>query len=275
MKSISLDKMKTMDLKHLDVCSLGGNIFHSSDRVYKLFRTNDKSIILNKKRKIEMLSVMRDYSHAFLPIEKIVNGPFWNRSLKGYTTDYRSLGIRMDSLGMDPFRSEDYLRALIHASKHLKETHKRSEKIVLGDATFENIMVYPNEEGKYIETKFIDFDSIQIGELKSDAVSALLYYYFFIKGFSLDFSYLTLDMDKISYLLFFFSLIFDTDIFKIPAYEYDRLSEQLNTLYRLRPIFYYLRQCSGIPDVPYLHQVIDVKDAAVLSKMPRDGVKLH
>ncbi len=275
MKSISLKEVRSMNLEPLKVRSLGGYIFHSSDKVYKLFRTNDKDIILNKKRKIEILSVMRDYAHAFLPIEKIEDGPFWNRTLKGYTTDYRSLGIRMDSLGLDPLRSEDYLRALINASKHLKEIHERSEEIVLGDATFENIMVYPDEEGKYTETKFIDFDSIQIGELKCDAVSALLYYYFFVKRFSLNFSYLTPDMDKISHLLSFFYLIFGDDIFSIKPREFDQLSEQLNTLYRLRPTFYYLRQCCRIPDVPYLHQVIDVNDAAVLSKMLRNGVKLY
>lgn len=275
MKSISLKEVRSMNLEPLKVRSLGGYIFHSSDKVYKLFRTNDKDIILNKKRKIEILSVMRDYAHAFLPIEKIEDGPFWNRSLKGYTTDYRSLGIRMDILGVDSFRSEDYLRALIHASKHVKETHERSEKIVLGDATFENIMVYPDEKGNYTETKFIDFDSIQIGELKADAVSALLYYYFFMKGFSLDFSRVTPDIDRISYLLSFFYLIFGTDIFNIKPREFDQLSEELNTLYRLRSTFYYLRQCSRIPEVPYLHQVIDVKDAAVLSKVPRSGVKLY
>ena len=40
----------------------------------------------------------------------------------------------------------------------------------------ENIMVYPNEEGRYVDTKFIDFDSIQIGELESDAVTPDFFY---------------------------------------------------------------------------------------------------
>lgn len=275
MKSISLKEVRSMNLEPLKVRSLGGYIFHSSDKVYKIFQTNDRKIIFNKARKIEMLSLMRDYAHTFLPIEKIEDGPFWNKSLKGYTTDYRSLGIRMDLLSLDLFRAEDYLKALINATKHLKETHDRSERIVLGDATFENIMVYPNEEGRYVDTKFIDFDSIQIGELESDAVSALLYDYFFVKGFSLDFSHVTPNMDRISYLLAFFYLIFGTDIFNIKPREFDQLSEELNTLYRLRSTFYYLRQCSRIPEVPYLHQVIDVKDAAVLSKVPRGGVKLY
>lgn len=268
MKSININELRFMDLEPLKTTSIGGNIYFSDSKVYKLFKTDNKDIILNKKRKIEILSLMQDFLYASLPVEKIVDG-FFKKTLKGYSMDRdpRGRGITLDKLSTSPDLSGDYLLALKNASLHLKSTHEREEKIILGDASFSNVIVYPNQEGRYADTKFVDFDSIQLGALPADASSKLLRFYYFYKRFPLVYGKFYKSMDKISYLLHFFYSIFGEDILRINPYDYDELSEQVNTLYRLRPTFYLLRNCSGIPDVYYLHEVIDLKDAPVLSKL--------
>lgn len=268
MKSISLKQLEILDLQPLKVSSRGGNIYYSDEKIYKLFKTDDKGIIRNKKRKIEILSMMKDYVYASLPVDKIVDGVV-KRTLKGYTMnrDNRGLGISIDSLIKCPGFLEDYLFALKDASLHLKQTHERPEKIVLGDATFSNIVVYPNQDGKYVETVFVDFDSIQMGKLEADAISKMLRYYFYYKGFDFKYGKFYVAMDKISYLLHFFYSIFEDDFFRISPYQYDEIAEQINTLYRLRSTFYLLRNCRGVPDVPYLHEVIDLKDSKDMSML--------
>lgn len=274
MKSISLDRLKTMDLQQLKVRSCGGNIYYTDDKIYKLFKTDDRFVIMNKRCKIEILHRLRDYAYAFLPTQRIVDGPLWSRTLKGYVMDRRENGVILSELSTNPDYFDDYLFALLDASLHLKITHERPEKIILGDANFDNIMVYPDRCGKYTDTMFVDFDSVQICGLEAEAVSVLLKEYFYYKGFPIIYGRFYKSMDKISHLLHFFYSIFSEDIFKVSSYKYDELSEILNTLYRLRPTFYLLRTCRGVPDVPYLHEVIDVKDVKMLSKCLNNSVKL-
>jgi len=161
-----------------------------------------------------------------------------------------------------------YYMAVHSSSLALKRIHDRHEGIILGDASYDNIIVIFHPFGMIEKTLCIDFDSVQISSVDCEfkVTSKLLANFYSDLGIK-KYEH-SQNTDRLTRLLYFLRTFFALDLFELPLYEYDKKCELSNTLKNLRNTIIELKKLMDdkkLPYIPYMHEVLDLTDAFGLS----------
>lgn len=236
---------------------------------YKKFKDKNSDYLKDKQMKLELLSNIKELEEAVLPID--VGHDYENDLLDGYTMKFYEYAINMYELSK--FTNVNELRkffmAVLFSSRALKRIHERTEKIVIGDASYQNLLILTNPNGIIEKSLCIDFDSVEIGNIdcKYKSTSELLSSYFSSLGIWIYNQ--TQNTDRLTRLLYFLNSFFALDLLELPLYEYDRKCELSNTLKNLRNTVIELKKVdnqNNIPNIPYMHEVLDLTDVYELGK---------
>lgn len=245
LKEINFNKLNKIECTYHSE----GNLYHDKNRVYKLFKSPRKKILIQKQRKIELLSDGKKIPNVIMPIDGICSGT----KFRGYTMKYINNSI---ALYDNKKINKDYQRLLpilLEVSQIVKKIHHDSRNIVVGDLSFHNIIVDNNSK-----PFFVDIDSCKISNLNNEKISALLYGLY--KDKNINNIEINKDSDKLSLLLSFLDIIFEKNILNLNMHKYDELAEKIETLKNIKSILINLKYKKYIPKVPYLHELISDKD---------------
>jgi len=244
MERIDLSELSSKGIVNLepDIHS-ESEIYTDYKNVYKIFKDLTLRELMLKRKKIEILSSLKNVKSAVLPNAEL----FIADKFMGYSMDYidgvtlfkRQFGMKMI----------DYLSLLSEISKEMREVHYHD--IIFGDLSFFNILI--SEDGKF---HFIDLDSVMIDDKPADRVSYLIseYYVYMNKCARFD-----INLDRLSLLLFVINYLFSLNLEEISMYEYDMKSEELPFLRDIRKTIVKLKNGKVNTHVPYLDEVIDRK----------------
>lgn len=272
MKKIDINDVYEMDLREIR-SSVGGSeskIYASENLIYKIYRDSDcfgeKLVYGNDhKKKLEMLSSLKDLKEAILPKDMIVSKGIFVSLCRGFSMDRIKDCISLYDLCNEDENTRDaeIFKGIMNTSRAMKKIHKRSENIVLSDANFSNVLLEPNSESEYVLPRFADFDSVIIKGVNYHQYS---FPNFLIKFYMDRFDYINANeinenVDRLSYLLQFLKVIFGLDIYQINMNEYDRLSEEMRSLKTIRKIVLELKDLDKkIPYIPYLHEAFKMEE---------------
>ena len=147
----------------------------------------------------------------------------------------------------------DSLSTLKDASIRLSRLHRDSDRILVGDMHFDNIII--DDKGN---NHFIDVESYGIQSLKPSDIPSITYNYYTWMNYYICHSS---NMDKISFFLALFSSIFNKNIISVSENEYEIKSKQILILEKLKDVFLDLKYSyAEEPDMPYLYEVINDDD---------------
>jgi len=246
MKILDIRDIDFSKLDILDVSSSESTIYLDEQLVYKFFDDASLSILERKRRKLILLNEGEVFSDVVIPNILLQNGKFLNGCAMRKIENSKSL-IK--------YRSSDIFILLLYTiSLSLKKIHDDPRNIAVGDLHFNNILI--DEKGKH---HFIDFDSCLIGGIMQDRLPrSLLQYVSNRNYFDFDVSYKT---DKLCMLLSAVNSLYGKEIDSFSMYEYDERSEQIQILKDIKEIVLAVKNNSfGIPDVPYLSEIISIDD---------------
>lgn len=153
------------------------------------------------------------------------------------------------------YRNSEMFILLIYAvSLSLKKIHSDPRNIAIGDLHFNNILIDKN-----LKHHFIDFDSCMIDGIPQDRLPNNFMEYVLNRG---NFKFeVGRETDKFCMILSFLGALFRKNIDSLDMNEYDEKAEQLWTLKNMRNYVLEIKNnVKGIPDVPYLSEVISMSD---------------
>lgn len=272
MNILSPKDIKKLSLRETGIYGSEAKLLVSSNKkvCYKKFTIQERSYLMEKARKLLFLSSIPPLEDAVLPQDIVYNSE--KNLLEGYLMDYYPNTPTMYK--MSTFYDEKGLRNFFMAvnltSQALKRIHNRPEKIILGDASYQNLLILKDKTGVIMKSLCVDFDSATFGGLDfvNISTSELLGQYFAWLGIK---SYnQNQNTDRLTRLLYFLHAIFYLDFLDLPLYEYDAACELSRTLRNLRNVVLELKQLKSernIPYIPYMHEVLDLKDTLTLSRM--------
>ena len=154
----------------------------------------------------------------------------------------------------------EIMNILIKVSMELKKIHE--ENIVISDLNARNIRIDKNGT-----PYFLDCLSYSIGKYKSDVISRILLSY--LVEHDIYPETITKEMDKISFMMLVFNLIFDKKFYYITYNEYESKIESIKYLGALQNYFEMLRTRKRQIDMPYLHEIISDCDVKKYKKEMR------
>lgn len=222
-------------------------LYHDNNTIYKMFKNLPYRDLKRKKRKIELLSSGNPLDNVVLPQYEIMDGTV----LSGYTMEYIKKSFPLFDFTIKNKNINNFLQLVRKISLSLRKIHDDPRNIIVGDLSFSNIIF--DENFKYY---FVDFDSCMIDGISSDRICFLLDFY--IKRRNINKFSISERTDKLSLMLCTLYTIFLRYIDGVSIYEYDLLSEKLETLKNMREYFLNIKKCSGsIPDVPYMDEMIE------------------
>lgn len=236
---------------------------------YKRFKDKNLDYLKDKQMKLELLSNLKELEEAVLPLDEGYD--YKTDLLDGYTMKFYEHAINMYELSKftSVFELRKFFMAVLFSSRALKRIHERAEKIVIGDASYQNLIILTDPNGLIEKSLCIDFDSVEVGNIdcKYKSTSELLSSYFSSLGI-LEYNQ-SQNTDRLTRLLYFLNSFFALNIKELPLYEYDKKCELSNTLKNLRSIITELKKVNTpneIPYIPYMHEVLDLTDAYELSR---------
>lgn len=239
-RDIDFEKLKIVD----NVISSESSLYYDDELFYKLF---DNFSNVNRKRdKLLLLNSGDSISNVIIPNILINN----RDRLYGCAMDNIS-----DSSTIVKYRNSDiYSYLLYNVSVSLKNIHNDPRNIVIGDFHFNNIIIDKN-----LNHYFIDIDSCKIDGILQDRTPSSLVRYLKNRGyFNADVS---VNTDKLCMFLSIINSLFCRDIDSISMEEYDKKSEELYLLKKIKGYILEIKNNSEyIPDVPYLCDVISCDD---------------
>jgi hypothetical protein len=199
-----------------------------------------------KRRKLELLYNGGTISNTVIPYALITDNFFLSGCAMKYISDSVSLKNCTDS--------EFFYKLLYRASLTLKKIHDDPRNIVIGDLHFDNILI-----DKKLDHYFIDMDSCMVYDIPADRLPNALKYYVINRGnFRFD---VGKETDKLCMFLAMIGALFGTSIDFLDMTEYDIKAEQISTLRNMREFVLKIKNNkSGIPDIPYLSDLISVND---------------
>ena len=124
------------------------------------------------------------------------------------------------------------------------------EKVVVADLNSANIRIDENDKSHYIDTL-----SYRVENLDNDTVSYLLKEY--LNSKNIQPKKITKEMDKITFLLMYFNLLFNKSVNEISYSEYEKKEDEIKCLKKLYDSFKLIKSRRKNIDVPYLHEIID------------------
>ena len=107
-----------------------------------------------------------------------------------------------------------------------------------------------NDKSHYIDTL-----SYRVENLDNNTVSYLLKEY--LNSKNIQPKKITKEMDKITFLLMYFNLLFNKSVNEISYSEYEKKEDEIKCLKNLYDSFKLIKSRRKNIDIPYLHEVID------------------
>lgn len=221
-----------------------GDLYYDKEVLYKMFINSIN--VQRKKRKLMALNDGFLIPNVVIPDTLLID-------------NYRTVGCGMpyidNSISFRKYRnSNSFIMLLYLISLSLKNIHNDPRNILIGDLHFNNIIIDQN-----LNHYFIDMDSCMIDGIRSDRIPHLLTFYVnFRNNFKFDISRET---DRLCMYLATIEAIFGYDIDGLSMYEYDEKAEQIYTLKNMRKFILQIKNnAAGIPNIPYLDELISIKD---------------
>lgn len=241
----NLNLNKLQELKDV-LCS--NKLYIDNEYLYKIFNLEivDESQVDEIKRKISLFdSVNLDF--LVTPEKCFYDGD----TLKCVASKFIKNSETINDLAIR--KGVSYaLDNIIDASKKLRKLHYCGKNIVVGDMYFDNIIV--DDKNKVF---FIDVEGYGIEDFKPTFIPNVT------SGFYDWMNYRQkrdINMDKVSFLLSLFGVVFEKNIMSIGEYAYDEKSEQLTFLKDLKEVFEDLKYTyHTVPDMPYLYELLPKK----------------
>ena len=192
------------------IYSRESNVYIYNGLIYKVFKDFDFETISHKEKKIELLNKTSSIKELVLPEKKIlVNNKFIGYSMQ-YIANTKTLYDSKNIIGT----YSKFVETFKKISEVLKKCH--SNNIILSDLSFNNIIIDNN-----LNIRFVDLDSAKINDLHSDKVSGLINRFYKSHGGSIWDSQVSPEIDKLSLILLFIYMIFDTEIQYVSDLEYN------------------------------------------------------
>ena len=226
------------------------NLYNDGEVLYKIFKKIPYRHLRRKKEKIELLSNGIELNNVVLPKDIIVSGSL----LSGYTMDYKKEAIILFEFVKRSKNINEFLKLVYNVSQTLREIHNDPRNIVVGDMSFSNVIFDKN-----FEHYFVDFDSCMIDGIPSDRISFLLSDYTVTRRiYNFD---INKNTDRLSLILCMLHTIFAEEIDEISMYDYDYVSERVETLKNMREIVLEIKKNKKhIPEVPYVDELIKTQN---------------
>ncbi len=236
----------------------GNAVFDSynDNLIYKFFGPMSPSDRRNLEARIRILAKV-DLDVIVKPIDMIVDAEkhLFFHQLTGITTEKVKDAISLDDLSRAYGRDVEYFKALVNTSLGLDRIHRAPQKIILSDASFNNVLMKKSRDNLYTAPKFIDIDSANVkGHRTPWRPRETAKYYEMIGK-----KYVPSENnDRLNYLLLFLYKIFSIyagTIFDIKDADFDKKAEIIRSLKSIRNIFIDLKN-GKIPYIPYFYEFL-------------------
>lgn len=231
-------------------CDDKSEVYHDDRYLYKINKLVDKyssSYCLFYSHRLSKLSHIK-IQNCVLPNAKI------KRGVK--VVGSRAFYIEGKKLS-DFFDNSDelytFLNIIYNMSLKHKEIHSYPEMIIIGDNNFTNIL-YDDNNMPYL----VDFEDCGIANVPVTACS--MTYANYCKAHGCALSSYTQVSDIFSDFLEFIEYIFNKQLNEITEYEIDSLAEKSESIANLKFLIQYVQRNHGVYKIPYLHELISVKD---------------
>lgn len=264
-----MDKIKLtdIDLSKLEISKNQGTkstIYIQDNLCIKIldkYLQKEKEILLKKTLEMDGLFI----ENVLLPKSIIIE----NEKLEGYVMNNFKNSIPLnDYFGTYRYvNCKEFFNVIKKASIILKEIHKTD--IICQDISFDNILI-----DKYGNIKYCDIvDSCTYKNYNSPFISLLLNE--FITNYRKEKYYIpSKNMDRVSFMLSFYYLIYLEQLQKISKKKYHSLSDNINTLEITRKYANILvDKKSKIPEIPYMDELIDDKDEYIIDREKQFDLK--
>ncbi len=245
METINYNDIDFSELTKLDIQSSESDIYTKKDatgriKLYKLFKEELNSYDLTlKAEKLKILEKKKINDSIVVPEFKIVDN-----SLVGTIEDYIH-GV--DLVNIPAFYSYNIvLDMLLSISENLKAIHE-NDGIIVGDLNFGNIRIDKDKNHHFLDVLSYSLDKIPV-----NAISTILLDY--LKRNRIK-KKVSINNDKISFLLSTYSLLTDKSFDSITSYDLDKLVDEDNRIEKLKDIFNDLKN-GYVKDTPYLYELI-------------------
>lgn len=229
-----------------DVLSNESTLYYNNNFLYKFYDYLPRNILERKEKKLFLLNDGEKIPNVVIPSALIKNNDLLYGCIMKYIKNSKSL--------VQYKNSNCFIMFLYEISLTLKKIHKDPRNIVVGDLHFNNILI--DKKGQH---HFIDFDSCMIDGISQDSIPNSLVRYAGVRD---DFDFeISPETDRLCMLLSAINSLLDKNIDSFSMYEYDKKAEKIQTLKNMRSIVLKVKNNSGgIPDVPYLSDVISIND---------------
>jgi hypothetical protein len=242
---IQLKEINFSVLKKYKIQGTKSTIYECCDQSIKMldgFSEEDKKILYNKFLDMDGLVI----DGCILPKSLIIE----NDRLVGYTMENFKNSINI----FDYFIRERYadcyeiFSIMKDACSILKNIHKSD--IICQDLSFNNILI--NQHG---DIKFCDMDGCTYKGINAPFISVILRR--FLINYRKEKVYISKNLDRISFMLSFYLLIYYKELQKIPKKEYQYLVDRIKTLENMQEYAKALVNKDEIlPEIPYLDELI-------------------
>ena len=227
-----------------------GNLFYCKNRMYKIFKKDNERIIENKQNKIDCLLTQNKLENVVMPDKKI----YRKGKFIGYEMEYMTDMVPLYDLYVFRKNLGEIINLFYRISLALRDIHNDDRNIIVSDLNDANIIIDRN-----LDFRIVDFDSAQIGKYAADTIYKKVYTYY-LKRKGLNFV-LSKNMDKLSLIFVFLSLIGIRDIDDINIEEYDNLFLKGKTLENLRDIILDLKDVQTVlNELPYFDELVFTHD---------------
>lgn len=253
MKYIDQRKLNLKNAVKITKNTFESDIYVKGKKAYKMYKKlrfyRYPEDLVRKKKKAILLEDTT--SKQIIKPDAII---YKDNKLSGIRMDYvNNLGTLYDFSKV----FNDVSKLLIvakNASLGLKEIHKDPVGIVVGDLNFYNIIF-----DEFLNTFYVDADSYEVGGISASSISKSFFAYCEDRGF-IPMGLMEAYFDRFQFIFEFLSLLFGTNIENVTRYQYDELSEQIETLKNLRMCFKLIKKSDKIPNLPYLCDLVSDND---------------
>lgn len=263
-------------LKTIHYNFLTGNAVFSCKEeklIYKFFGPMSSAEKRRLQKRIQVLSKM-DMFDIVKPKDMIVGSQkfLFSQDVIGITLKELEDFISLQELSQIYGRGTEYFTALTKASMALERIHSTPQRIILSDASFNNVLMQRNISGRYTLPRFIDLDSASIKGRPTMWLSRDMRLYYDAIGKKFKSS---ANNDRLNYLfLFLFSLFgaYQETIFDIDNYDFDKKAEKIQSLKAIRKLFNDLKK-GKVPYIPYLHEFLIAEEGAYKYEQEKDSYR--
>lgn len=253
-RDINFDELQMLD----GVCSSESTLYFYDKFLYKFYDNLSHATLERKKKKLFLLNDGEVISDVVIPNVLIKNGDL----IYGCVMEY----IKKSKPLIQYKNSNVFILLLYVSSLSLKKIHSDPRNIVVGDLHLNNILI--DDEGKHY---FVDFDSCKVDGISQDNLPYSLMRYACDRD-NIEFE-ASIATDKLCMLLSTVNALLGKNIDSFSMCEYDKKAERIQTLKNMREVVLAVKNNgSGIPDVPYLDEVISIKDFPAFKKLRAKGV---